>query len=548
MSLNSHFFHPSLKSKVALSYLLLFFLSSCFLFAAVILLVWGLFVKTNDKTMLQMGADIQKEYLIGRRFDRHGELIPASECDPGYLNQIKTKSPGIEIIYIFRMNLRKSYYTVFACHNNAFYEMRIEPDGSLFSRKVPVESNLPRFRQYLNQKAAEAGTINLYFNLIAPDGKSLISTDLPPSLKTVQEKRFLAPAEGNETTSFLDIKTEGAFFRVMNLKLPDGNRLVIGQNINTARERFRVISTWFFTILLFFGVMGGIIGWFIARHFIRGIERVTRAVDMTCNGDYSQRVESLEEDAEIKHLMIRFNELNERTSTLMYELRTISDNVAHDLRTPLTRMMGTLEIALSNREQNVDALVDACVSVSDECYRMKELINTILEISRTNAFPDSLNKTEFDLNELLSEAHELMLPFAEKKNLEFKIKLPEVRFKIVADKMKTQRTVSNLLDNAFKFTPDSGRVELLLEDTGNSLHIIVRDSGCGISFDNQQHVFERFFRADSSRNHSGNGLGLSFVKSVTRAHHWQISLESCPGHGTTFILQIPKQASGTLQA
>ncbi len=547
MSLNRHLFHPSLKSKVALSYLLLFFLSSCFLFAAVILLVWGLFVKTNDRALLQMGADVQKEYLIGRRFDRHGELISADECDPAYLNQLKAKVPEIEIIYIFRMNLRKSYYTVFACHGGSFYEMRIEPDGNLFSRKVPIDTNIPRFRQYLNQKAAEAGTVNLYFNLTASNGKSLISTDIPPSLKDVPENKFFSPSSEKDAVSFLDIKTDGAFFRVLNMKFPDGNRLVVGQNINTTRERLRVISFWFVVILLFFGVAGSVIGWLIARHFIRGIERVTRAVDMTCNGDYSQRIESLDEDAEIKHLMIRFNELNQRTSTLMHELRTISDNVAHDLRTPLTRMMGTLEIALSNREQNVDNLVDACASVSDECYRMKELINTILEISRTNAFPDSLNKTEFDLNDLLAEAHELMLPFAEKKNIEFTLSLPETHFKIVADKMKTQRTISNLLDNAFKFTPDSGKVGLSLVDTGSSLHVMVRDSGCGISFENQQHVFERFFRADSSRNHSGNGLGLSFVKSVTRAQHWQISLESCPGHGSTFILQIPK-AHASLQA
>ncbi len=542
MSLNNHFFHLSLKSKVALSYVLLFFLSSCFLFAAVILLIWGLFVKTNDKSLLQMAGDIQKEYLIGRRFDRHGELIPTRDCDPEYLNRLKAKFPGIEIIYIFRMNLRKSYYTVFACHGNAFYELRIEPDGNLFSRKIPIESNLPRFRQYLNQKTAEAGTKNLFFHLIAPDGKSVVSTDMPPSLKNVPEKTFLIPPSADETASFLDFKTGDAFFRILNLKLPDGNRLVIGQNISTMRERLRVLSTWVLAILLFFGVAGGIIGWFVARRFIRGIERVTRAVDMTCNGDYSQRIDSLDEDAEIKHLMSRFNELNQRTSTLMHELRTISDNVAHDLRTPLTRMMGTLEIALSDREKNMDSLVDACASVSDECYRMKELINTILEISRTNAFPDSLNKTEFDLNELLAEAHELMLPFAEKKNIEFLLKMPETHFHIVADKMKIQRTVSNLLDNAFKFTPASGKVELIMEDTGNSLHVIVRDTGCGISFENQEHVFERFFRADSSRNPSGNGLGLSFVKSITKAHFWNITLESCPGRGTTFILQIPKHS------
>src|SRR5574344_2489500 len=137
-------------------------------------------------------------------------------------------------------------------------------------------------------------------------------------------------------------------------------------------------------------MLGSCIGWLRSRHFTGGIARVNDAITKIAAGDYSHRIENGDEDVELAELIDRFNRLNEKTERLMNELRMVTDNVAHDLRTPLTRISGTLELALTKPRGEAD-YYEACVNAFEECSRMLSLINTMLEITRTNSLPNSLN-------------------------------------------------------------------------------------------------------------------------------------------------------------
>ena len=196
-----------------------------------------------------------------------------------------------------------------------------------------------------------------------------------------------------------------------------------------------------------------------------------------------------------------------------------------------------MELLLSNRTLSPEVR-EVCVSVLEETLRLKALVNTIMDISRTNAHPDSLKKENVDLTALVSKFCDFMLPAFEEQNLSLKLNLPNSPLYLEADLTMVQRMLANLIENALKFT-SSGGVELTLSRNSNHAVLEIKDSGCGISQEDLPHIFDRFYRADASRHLSGNGLGLPLVKAVTDAHKWEIDVKSTPGEGTIFTVTMP---------
>ncbi|MPN32627.1 Sensor histidine kinase ResE [bioreactor metagenome] len=185
----------------------------------------------------------------------------------------------------------------------------------------------------------------------------------------------------------------------------------------------------------------------------------------------------------------------------------------------------------------------ACVSAAEEIARMRELVDVMMDITRTNSNPKEIHKTEVDLGRMLRDFCEIMQPAIEEKNLEFHLDLEDRPLMVMADKTKLQRAVSNLLENALKFT-SQGWIGVSAKQLPGFIQVQVSDTGCGIPEADQKRVFERFFQGDASRNLPGNGLGLALVQAVVKAHGWQISLHSVPGKGTEFTISIPDPEPG----
>ena len=240
---------------------------------------------------------------------------------------------------------------------------------------------------------------------------------------------------------------------------------------------------------------------------------------------------------EIDDLVSVFNAMTANTERLLTELRDVTDNVAHDLRTPLTRIRTIAEITISG-PQDLANYREAIIDIAEDSSGMIAMINSMLEITRIENNFETLKTADVSLSAQLRQAYDIFSMQAEEKQLEFVLSLPEQEVVIAADKLKLQRVISNLLDNAMKFTPENGRVVLSLAVEPETAVVQISDSGVGISDADKKHIFERFFRADASRTKPGNGLGLSMVHAIVLAHGASIAVSDTPGGGTTFTIRF----------
>jgi len=217
----------------------------------------------------------------------------------------------------------------------------------------------------------------------------------------------------------------------------------------------------------------------------------------------------------------------------------MSDNIAHDLKSPLTKIRGTAEVALTT-EADVGEFRNMAASTIEECDRLLDMINTMLVISRTEAGVGELENEELDAAEVVREACQLFEPLAEEGGLALNCQAPGTCL-IRGDMPMVQRMVGNLLDNAIKYTPSGGAIDVFLDvDDQNFAVLSVKDTGIGISPNDLLRVFERFFRSDPSRSQAGVGLGLSLARAIARAHGGDIHVASAPGKGSTFTVTLPR--------
>jgi signal transduction histidine kinase len=217
----------------------------------------------------------------------------------------------------------------------------------------------------------------------------------------------------------------------------------------------------------------------------------------------------------------------------------MNDNIAHDLKSPVARIRGLAEISLSGQNQKDEELTLAGSTI-EECDRLLDMINTMLVISQTEAGAGEMNPEPVNLAEVVRGAVELFTPLAEDKGLVLCCDVPEA-LPVNGDLKMLQRALANLVDNAIKYTPAPGQIDIqgLIEKKSGEICIRVRDSGVGIESRDLPKIFNRFFRCDQSRTTGGSGLGLSLVRAVARAHGGEVTVESLLGMGSLFSFSIP---------
>lgn len=296
----------------------------------------------------------------------------------------------------------------------------------------------------------------------------------------------------------------------------------------------------FFGYSLAFVALGSLfVGWFMARRALSGIVQLTKTANDVAAGALNERVPVKGRQDEIDRLAKTFNIMLEKINDLIRGMKETNDSIAHDLRSPIARMRGVAEAALTN-ESSSEAHRLLAGDVVDQCDRLLGMINTVLDISEAEAGVSKLVIEEIDITEIVQDAIGLFLPMAEDKNITVKIQASS-GVKLYSDRRKLQRILGNILDNAIKFTPPGGVITISVSSGTKEATIEVKDSGIGISEKDVPQIFDKFFRADRSRSEPGSGLGLSLARALASSLCCSLTVKSSLGDGSTFTLIIPRK-------
>ncbi len=306
----------------------------------------------------------------------------------------------------------------------------------------------------------------------------------------------------------------------------------MGQSLEENEAYLTTFSDLILLLIMPFFCLAAWIGWFLARHALKGVEEVTQTAIEISQGTLDNRVQAGRRHDEIDKLASTFNHMLDRIQTLIKEMQEMTDNVAHELRSPLTRMRGIAEITLMGNG-SVDDYAEMAASTIEECDNLIELINTMLDITETEAGVNRLEPEPLDIGELILSACQLFDPIAQEKEIQLMTDIPE-KIIIAGDRKKLQRLFSNLLENAIKYNKVGGTVTISVKKENQAVVIKISDTGIGIRKEDLPHIFDRFYRCDRSRSLAGAGLGLSLAKAIVKSFNGEIRVESEPDKGSTF--------------
>lgn len=395
-------------------------------------------------------------------------------------------------------------------------------------------------RAEFQREAASEGMKRVFFRLLSRHPAECASSDLsgwrgldplPAELANLRPdaelfKTISLPGHAHDIRVIYKKSVTGAIIQIGYTR-KDDNELI---------AHYRIIFGAGITVMLLFG---GVVGWYVAKKAMRGVERVAHFATHIGKGDFARRLAPGNEGKEIDDLATAFNNMLERIQSLVTELQEITNGIAHDIRSPLTRIRGIAETTLTG-PPHLDAYQEMTGIIIEECDRLMGMINTTLEIAETESGSAALPKTPVDLTTLVKTAHELFRPLAEDKNILFDIDVPPETLLTLGDLSRLQRALAHLVDNAIKYTPAGGRLAISAKANRTNVHISVTDSGIGINQRDLPHIFERFYRGDKSRSTPGNGLGLSLAQAIIRAHGGEITAMSSPGTGSSFSITVAR--------
>ena len=395
-------------------------------------------------------------------------------------------------------------------------------------------------RQALLQAQA-AGEKKIFFRLLYITGQVFSSSNMSYwrdiGISRAAVNRLLNSSEPVfDTISIADRKHK---VRVLYAVIGPGMILQLGQSMENHTRIIEVFRKVFITTMVILFALAVVVGWFMARRALVGVETVARTARRISAGSLEQRVPVKKKADEIDQLALTFNQMLDRIEQLVSGIKEMSDNIAHDLKSPITRIRGIDEVSMSS-DASLEDYESMAAGTIEECDRLLDMIDTMLIISRAEAGVNQLECQQLDISRLVRDACDIFQSPAEDKGLTLACSTDK-DVELYGDLRLIQRMVANLLDNAIKYTPEDGRIDVTVADgVDRSVLITVVDTGLGIPDQDREHIFERFFRCDPSRSQPGTGLGLSFARAVARAHNGEITVASTPGEGSTFTVTLPK--------
>ncbi len=408
-----------------------------------------------------------------------------------------------------------------------------------------VEEDILELKEIYEGEGIEALTVEVFedasdpffIRLVTVEGESPILR-IPEDwggIGTEYVEQNILPAQDG----WFDLEDEidGEKWEIRTLTLAEGSALQMGQTMEVREELLGKIKRVYLFAIIPIVLLGYLGGLFIADRALNPIRQLINTLDSIVNNSkIDVRVPEQSADKLHDELISLFNKMLDKIETLINGMRDVLDNVAHDLRTPMTRLRGTAEVALQS--ESSDDLREALVDCVEESERIQIMLNTLMDVSEAETGAMKLNPEKFNVAPMIDEVVELYSYVAEEKDIAVETGFPEELY-VTADSTRLRQVLANLVDNAIKYTPRGGKVDIEADQAENEVKITVKDTGVGISERELDNIWDRLYRGDKSRTERGLGLGLSLVKAIVGAHRGYVEVLSTPGVGSAFSVHLP---------
>jgi signal transduction histidine kinase len=394
-----------------------------------------------------------------------------------------------------------------------------------------------RDRQIINAKLGE------YSAVYARGGFRALADTVRAEQRVAPERLFVRVANRGAEALVLSMPEgwDPATLETGSARLLDGTLVEVGKSTEAREDllaRFRAALGFVTLLIVIVALSGGLLATRTATQPIRRLADAVRRIIRTGRTDARVPVEGTGDAFD--ELTLLFNAMLDKIEGLVTAMRGALDNVSHDLRTPLTRLRGTAELALAappDLDRYREALAD-CVEESD---RVLVMLNTLMDISEAESGTMQLRRESVPLRDVVDRAVDLYRDVADAKGVA--LSLSAVDDVVVSgDRTRLEQVAANLIDNAVKYTRAGGRVDVEIARDGDRARLRVRDTGPGIPASEMPRIWDRLFRGDTSRTERGLGLGLSLVKAIVEAHDGTVDVTSEDGRGSVFTVSLPPTA------
>lgn len=370
-----------------------------------------------------------------------------------------------------------------------------------------------------------------YF-LISNERENIFHKTLSEKMALIKPLELLNDLPENEIAS-TKISDPNIPIRIMMTTLENDYKFIIAVSLQEHEVNIAEMKFYFITAACLIIFLGCSLAWVTIGKSMKGVIQVSLAAEDFAAGDLKRRVNWHDKGSEIENLVSHFNHMTGQIEKLIYGMKDVTNNIAHDLRTPVARMRAAAERALISDPDNELAAI-----IVQESERQAVIIEDILSLAESEGGALKLNLSPVNLNQLLSELVDIFQPSSEDKNNALIFSSSEKEVVANLDTKLFKRVIANLLDNAMKYCSD-GTISVTLETIKDTILIRVKDNGPGIAENEKDKIFDRFYRGDKSRNSQGSGLGLSLAKAYIENHKGSLELEHI-SQGTSFLITLPK--------
>lgn len=398
-------------------------------------------------------------------------------------------------------------------------------------------------QRWVREESTDPALLDIIVRVFDTDGRTIAASTNTQGLVSIPRKDFIAVLQGKKRFDTVSSGSQSGniTFRIFTTPVFENEKVAYIVQVaspltamQNALNNLRIALFILFPITVF---ATGIMGAFLAKVTLHPVDSMIKTIHKITAANMKLRIPVPETRDEIQKLAGTFNEMLERLEYAFTSQRQLFEDLSHELKTPLTILKGEFEVALK-KARSADEYANIIRSALEEINKIVRIVENLLLLARFDSKEVYLNRKGLEVNILIRGILNNIKPLAELKNIKL-VFSPNDDMSVYGDENQLKTLFINIIDNAVKYTPEKGKIQVSSRREGKFATIEVEDTGIGIKKEDLEHIFDRFYRVDKSRNSLGFGLGLSITKEIAEAHNGSIEVRSRPDIGTVFTIKLP---------